>query len=71
MADLTEENKKHIDSLDYDELLRKWRFAKSGDPWMQGETGNYWGNRMGALRRRPGGQEVAVAASKRIGWDKP
>ena len=44
--DLTPENKKHIDSMDYEGLLRKWRFAPCGDPWFQGETGDYWGQRM-------------------------
>lgn len=65
--DLTEKNKKHIDSLGYEELLRKWRFAPSGDPWFQGETGKYWGDRMNELRN----QSVDhVGASKRIGWEK-
>jgi len=65
---LTDENKAHIDSLNYEQLLDNWRFAPVGDPWFQGETGKYWGERMAELRSKPGGQEHHVAASKHIGW---
>ena len=65
--DLTPENRAHIDSLSYEGLLRHNRYAPVGDPWFQGETGDYWLKRMAELRDAdPGG---AVAASKRIGWD--
>ena len=64
--ELTEENKNHINSLGYESLLRKWRFASSEDKWIQGETGTYWGQRMSMLRDvDPAG---AVTASKNIGW---
>lgn len=66
--DLTEENKSHIDNLTYRELLYKVRFAKIGDEWFQGDTGEYWLNRMNQLRSEPGGQERHVVASKSIGW---
>ena len=65
---LTKHNKRYIDSLDYEQLLSRWRFAPIGDPWFQGETGDYWGERMNELRRQPGGDEEHVRASKRIGW---
>lgn len=68
--DLTEDNKKHIDSLGYEALLSKWRFAAVGDPWFQGETGDYWGKRMHELREQPGGNDRHVSASKSIGWEK-
>lgn len=63
---LTPENKKTIDSKDYEQLLLGWRFAPMGDTWFEGETGEYWGERMAKLR-----QEGAdhVQASKKIGWD--
>ena len=63
---LTEENKKHIDSLVYEQLLSRWRFAPIGDPWFQGETGDYWGKRMGALKNRENVDHVAT--SKKLGW---
>lgn len=65
---LTEENKREIDSMDYEGLLRRWRFSRSGDPWFEGETGAYWKDRMAQLREQPGGQAMRVAASKSIGW---
>lgn len=65
---LTDEVKKKIDLMGYEDLLSRWRFAPAGDPWFQGETGDYWSKRMAELRAAPGGDEVHVAASKRIGW---
>jgi len=38
--ELTQENKLYIDSLGIEQLLRKIRFAKLGDKWMQG-----WGRK--------------------------
>lgn len=66
---LTEQNQKHIDSLSYEQLLSRLRFSPSGDPWFEGETGDYWGKRMSALRSAPGGQDAHVNASKTIGWE--
>jgi len=65
--DLTRENKEHIDGLSYEQLLSKWRFAPVGDQWFQGETGDYWGNRMKELRNSDG-NDRHVQASKNIGW---
>ena len=64
---LTPENKAHIDSLSYEQLLSRWRFAPLGDPWFQGETGDYWSKRMKELREA--GADHAQA-SKKIGWKK-
>lgn len=64
---LTEENKKKIDSMSYEALLGHWRFAPSGDPWFQGETGEYWAQRMKELRAQGADH---VGASKALGWDK-
>ncbi len=62
---LTPENKAHIDAMSYAGLLSHWRFAPAGDPWFQGETGKYWGERMAAKRSEDPGR--AVAASKALG----
>ena len=64
--DLTTDNKRIIDGQNYEDLLRKWRFAPAGDPWFQGETGKYWGNRMNELRSEGADH---VRASKSIGWE--
>ena len=66
--DLTPKNKEYIDNLSYRQLLSGWRFSEVGNPWFQGETGQYWGERMRELRSKPGGNEAHVAASKNIGW---
>lgn len=66
--DLTSEVKAKIDAMDYESLLRKWRFAPVGDPMFQGESGKYFGERMAELRREPGGAERHTAASKSIRW---
>jgi hypothetical protein len=65
---MTEEIKAQIDAMDYHSLLRRWRFAPVGDPFFQGETGEYYQKRMDAKREEVGHDE-AVRASKQIGWD--
>ena len=64
--DLTAENKAHIDGLTYRGLLERWRYAPAGDPWFQGETGRYWGERMNQKRDEVDHAE-AVATSKSLG----
>lgn len=66
---LTKSNKEFIDSLSYICLLERWRFAPVGDVWFEGETGDYWKNRMKELRDKPDGQKEHVNASKIIGWE--
>jgi hypothetical protein len=66
--DLTPKNKTYIDSLPYNALLSRWRFAPVGDSMFQGETGDYWGKRLAELRDKdPDGH---VRASKNIGWSR-
>lgn len=65
--ELTEQNKKHIDSLSYEALLSRWRFAPVGDTWFQGETGDYWGKRLAELRNK--NPTAAVQTSKTLGWN--
>lgn len=36
------EHKKWIDNANYEQLLRRWRFAPSGDEIFQGESGQYY-----------------------------
>ena len=60
---LTEEKKAQIDALSYEQLLRRWRFSAAGDPWFQGETGEYWPKRLEELR----GEDHAEISEK-IGW---
>lgn len=64
--ELTPENKAHIDSLSIRQLLGYWRSAPAGDPWFQGETGEYWEQRMG--EKRAENNDAYVRASKDLGW---
>ena len=59
-------DKEWIDNASYVELLRKWRFAPSGDPMFKGSTGIYYADVM--FRKRD--QCDHVQASKNVGWDK-
>lgn len=67
--ELTKERKAAIDSKSYEELLRHLRFAPIGDPWFEGETGEYWLKRMKEILSQEGGHAQHIQASKKIGWD--
>ena len=63
-----QEMKSWVDNADYEQLLRKWRFAPVGDPLLQGDMGDYFSKVMFAKRDEVG-YAVHVATSKHIGWD--
>lgn len=65
---ISDEHKKWIDEASYMEMLRKNRFAKSGDPFFSGKTGEYFFKVMYEKKDRlkPG---EAVTISKMVGWD--
>lgn len=60
--------KQEIDAMDYESMLRKWRYASLGSPYFQGEIGAYYSKRM-AEKRTDVGDAAHTAASKSIGWD--
>lgn len=64
---LTKKLRAEIDGFSYEGLLRKWRMAPSGDPLLQGESGEYFSSRMSKLRDEGADH---VGASKRIGWEQ-
>lgn len=64
---LTDIQKKAIDDMDYESMLRLWRNAPAGHPMFQGETGEYFSKIM-AKKRTEVGSAVHVRASKNIGW---
>jgi len=66
---LNDNMKKWIDEASYIDLLRKWRFARSGDPFFQGEIGDYYCQVM-ARKRKEVGDEAHSRASKAIGWGR-
>lgn len=58
---------KNIDTMNYEQMLRKYRFAPSGDPYFQGSTGDYFMKRFEALHKLLSPSEI-VEASKTVGW---
>jgi hypothetical protein len=60
-------HKKWIDEASYEQLLREWRNAPSGDPLFQDETGKYYAEVMKRKREEIGNEEH-VRTSKAIGW---
>ena len=59
---MTQEQKTKIDGMTQHELCAKWRFAKIGDPLLQGDTGEYFSKRL----KEKGGFTSEI--SKRLGW---
>jgi hypothetical protein len=59
---MTPEQKKQIDSMSQYDLCRKWRFAKVGDPLLQGEAGEYFSK----VLKEKGGFTPEI--SKDLGW---
>lgn len=66
---MTNEQKAWIDAASYEALLSRWRFAPVGDPFLQGEAGQYYKEVMSRKRNEVGDDEH-VRASKAIGWDR-
>ena len=59
---MTDEQKNRIDSMSQYEMCSKWRNAPSGEPLLQGDTGDYFSKVM----KEKGGFTPAI--SKDIGW---
>jgi hypothetical protein len=60
---VTAEEKTRIDAMSRWEMAHMWRFAKSGEPLLQGETGDYFSKR---FFKDLGGFDPAL--SKALGW---
>jgi hypothetical protein len=66
---ITKELKQQIDSMNYESMLTKWRFAPVGDPMFQGEVGDYFSKIMSEKKELLSSEEQ-VQISKDIGWEK-
>jgi len=64
-----DEMKEWIDNASYGQLLSHWRFAPIGDPFFQGEIGEYYSKVM-SKRRDEVGDAKHVQTSKILGWEK-
>ena len=60
---------KWINNASYEELLRKWRFAKPGSPLFQCGMGYHISEVMRRKRAELTSEE-ASAISKKIGWEE-
>lgn len=65
---MTQETKRQIDEMKYEDMLCLWRFAPIGHPMFQGETGNYFSESM-KLKRSNISDMEHTEISKRIGWN--
>ena len=60
---------KWINEASLEDLMRKWRFAPSGDPFFNFEVGAHFSEIL-TLRKDRAGQDECVRISKKIGWDR-
>lgn len=60
---MTPKQKQTIDSMSRYALCEKWRFAKSGDPLLAGDTGDYFSEKL----KEKG--DFTPAISKSLGWE--
>ena len=63
------EQRRYIDAMTYREMLSHWRYDPLGSELFQGECGEYFKQRMAALRAEVG-EDGHVTASKTIGWER-
>jgi hypothetical protein len=54
--------------MNYEQMLRRWRFAPIGDPLFQGEAGEYFAEAMKTKKSQLSDDEQ-VRISKEIGWE--
>ena len=64
-----EEMRLWIDNTSIHDLLKKYRFARTGDLFFQGEIGEYYIEVL--AQKRNANPDIFVNASKDIGWDQP
>ena len=66
---MTDAEKKQIEDMSYEGMLREWRFAPTGSKKFCGERGDFFSKVM--FRKRdetPDAERVEI--SKSIGWDR-
>lgn len=69
MTMTNEQMKNWIDNASYESLLHKWRFAVVGDPFFQGEIGQYYSKILSERKNALKDGEHS-RTSKAIGWEK-
>lgn len=62
---IPEDVKIEIDNMSYYDLLKKWRFAPSGDPILSGKMYQYFTDAMGEKREK---EDDPTEISRLVGW---
>lgn len=65
---IDQKTKDQIDSMDYETMLKIWRFAPLGADLVSGETGDYFKSSM-LGKKNALLHEDQVRVSKIVGWD--
>ncbi len=60
---MTDQEKQQIDNMSQYEMAYMWRFSVSGEPLLQGDTGDYFSE----IFQKKGGFTPEI--SKTLGWD--
>ena len=68
MVEVEERERAWIKAASYENLLRRWRMAPSGDPVFEGKLGVYYAQEMNRKRDLLTLVEQ-IAISKSIGWE--
>jgi hypothetical protein len=64
---MTEDQKNWINNASFETLFRKWRKAPLGDPYLQGECGQYFDKALKEKRKEITDEEY-TEISKNLGW---
>ena len=60
---MTSEEKTMIDSMDYEALLRLWRYASAGHPLFKGDTGDYYSKILAEKKVQAGNSASTISKS--------
>ena len=63
---ISDEIKNEIDNMSYYELLKKWRFAPSGDSILSGDIGEYFSDKMTSKKYE---EKYPTKISELVGWN--
>jgi len=59
-----------VERMEYEEMVRKLRFAPVGDPMFLGTVGDAFGRRLRVFEDKLS-HDYRVAVSKEVGWERP
>lgn len=65
---VSEQTKKEIDAMNYEQMLSNWRFCPAGSHLFQGDTGQYFSKVMQDKKSKLAAGQAAQI-SKDVGWE--